>query len=453
MTANQALRLLHDDRQGPPLFWNGGGSAPLWVCIPARVMREVIGLSLRGLPEPYPGGEQAGQSREVLGIFLGMSLELGGRKLVIVQRMVPMDIRENFQPDYCEYRAEDKARVDHIISKSGLSVFKEVGWFHTHPEHPIFLSPPDQKLMRSHFSQDDQFALVVKPKEGLGGIFVWDDGELDHSEEDVGRRGGVLSLRGYFTHQAWQAMIEMGAVNPDQHTDAPSAHGANASWGEFEGELRSSVDAESTFIPRSGRGLPGAVKDAQGSSTQAPAATGSPSSKTQLLLILIIAQALILGVLSYIVLTKGSKGQAAQPSKRVPPRVITRQVTPRAQMPNRRAPLFVPSERIAPIRRRSVGTTKRKWCLRVEVSLQSNTKQQELQQARSLVRSLLRQETRMRPYCSLSGAGSMRDISCRIRSRQKPRWNKSSFRRRLDSQYALRGYVLSARLCQACSCR
>lgn len=63
-----------------------------------------------------------------------------------------------------------------------------VGWYHTHPGFGLFLSEHDLFIHRSFFNQPWQVALVVDPRAGSSGFFVWSEGEIvgPRSPEIVG---------------------------------------------------------------------------------------------------------------------------------------------------------------------------------------------------------------------------------------------------------------------------
>lgn len=48
-----------------------------------------------------------------------------------------------------------------------------VGWYHTHPGFGLFLSEYDLFIHRSFFREPSQVALVVDPRAGTSGFFVW----------------------------------------------------------------------------------------------------------------------------------------------------------------------------------------------------------------------------------------------------------------------------------------
>ena len=51
-----------------------------------------------------------------------------------------------------------------------------VGWYHSHPEFGIFLSPQDNFIQKSFFSEPWQVAFVVDPISNMEGFFAWHKG-------------------------------------------------------------------------------------------------------------------------------------------------------------------------------------------------------------------------------------------------------------------------------------
>lgn len=222
----------HGQSQG--LMWpSRSGISPLLVYIPPTIMKDVVLHSLHGLvAEVHPQGKQE-KMREVLGIMLGTYLETPGQTpITVVQYMEKIVIRENYKPDFCEYKAEDSILVNkrlETLAERGIPGMDIVGWFHTHPQHPIFLSPPDQNLMKHKFQQHHQFALVVKPVEGDAGIFVWDQGELDATE---GQMREPIKLQPFYEPNDWRDMQEAIANRGDfqEHYQ----HGGSSSQDELQ---------------------------------------------------------------------------------------------------------------------------------------------------------------------------------------------------------------------------
>jgi proteasome lid subunit RPN8/RPN11 len=53
-----------------------------------------------------------------------------------------------------------------------------IGWYHSHPNHDVFLSPDDIRVHESRFKQDWMVALVVNPNRKIGAFFRRHDGVL-----------------------------------------------------------------------------------------------------------------------------------------------------------------------------------------------------------------------------------------------------------------------------------
>jgi proteasome lid subunit RPN8/RPN11 len=54
-----------------------------------------------------------------------------------------------------------------------------VGWYHSHPGFGIFLSGHDLFIHRNFFNAPSQIAVVVDPRGGREGAFVWVDGDIE----------------------------------------------------------------------------------------------------------------------------------------------------------------------------------------------------------------------------------------------------------------------------------
>jgi proteasome lid subunit RPN8/RPN11 len=68
-----------------------------------------------------------------------------------------------------------------------------VGWYHSHPNHGIFLSEYDQFIQRNFFGEPWQIAIVVDPKRRAEGLFAWDHGEIVKlSERPFGAPGRLI---------------------------------------------------------------------------------------------------------------------------------------------------------------------------------------------------------------------------------------------------------------------
>lgn len=60
---------------------------------------------------------------------------------------------------------------------------KIVGWYHSHPGFGIFLSEYDRFIHANFFPAPEMVALVVDPKAGQAGWFIWRDGSIELAEE------------------------------------------------------------------------------------------------------------------------------------------------------------------------------------------------------------------------------------------------------------------------------
>jgi len=53
-----------------------------------------------------------------------------------------------------------------------------VGWYHSHPDFGVFLSPHDLFIQTSFFGAQHQVAYVIDPVRGEQGVFGWRDGDV-----------------------------------------------------------------------------------------------------------------------------------------------------------------------------------------------------------------------------------------------------------------------------------
>lgn len=114
--------------------------------------------------------------RELGGVLLGTAACSAEGTIVVVEAAIPALHTDasrgsvTFTHDTWEEinRIKDRDHPDKRI----------VGWYHTHPGFGLFLSDYDVFIHRNFFSLPWQVALVVDPRKGESGFFVWEGGEL-----------------------------------------------------------------------------------------------------------------------------------------------------------------------------------------------------------------------------------------------------------------------------------
>jgi len=55
---------------------------------------------------------------------------------------------------------------------------KLIGWFHSHPNHGVFLSEHDQFIQKNFFKDDGQITIVIDPIRGMRGWFFTNQGAI-----------------------------------------------------------------------------------------------------------------------------------------------------------------------------------------------------------------------------------------------------------------------------------
>lgn len=146
--------------------------------------------------------------REVGGVLLGHVYRDPGDDLlypVITDAVVARfatEARGHLTFTHETWRDLNRQREKHFPNK------RVVGWYHTHPGLDIFLSQMDLFVHRNFFRQPWQVAMVIDPRQDLGGFFVWSGGDLldpqkphqlfrtaDLEEEHTGERRGRVRIK------------------------------------------------------------------------------------------------------------------------------------------------------------------------------------------------------------------------------------------------------------------
>lgn len=114
--------------------------------------------------------------REVGGFLIGRPSEWQGQAYVEIvsalagKTLSSSAVHVTISPDTWA-RAQAQVR-----QKSGKDCI--VGWYHTHPNMPIFMSKQDLSIQRGFFRESWQVALVVEPNSREASFFVWSGREV-----------------------------------------------------------------------------------------------------------------------------------------------------------------------------------------------------------------------------------------------------------------------------------
>jgi proteasome lid subunit RPN8/RPN11 len=117
-----------------------------------------------GVQDPAEG------AREVKGVLLGTILEHEGRFLVQILEAFPLPLREEDRYDRCSFGPVEDERVRQRLAD--LPFCGVVGYYHSHPDHDVFLSPFDVMTLNRRCGQPWCVAVVVQPREREVGFFI-----------------------------------------------------------------------------------------------------------------------------------------------------------------------------------------------------------------------------------------------------------------------------------------
>jgi len=158
------------------IIWRPDGK-PFSVHLSASALAE---LSAE-LPPAQADGSRA---TETGGLLFGFARKTGDDWFVAVEQLVPMEI-EHARGQSWSLSGTDKAQLGRQLQRfaahrkgNELSV---VGWYRTHTRPGLFLDQSDFLLMRDHFAHEASIALIASDRELKGGIFFWEDGDIQRS--------------------------------------------------------------------------------------------------------------------------------------------------------------------------------------------------------------------------------------------------------------------------------
>lgn len=147
--------------------------------------------------------------REVGGLLLGVAYRYQGSIYIEISAYIPAKNKGNGQssPLHFEFTSEIQAEMWRTKDRD-YDHLQIVGWFHSHPDIGIFLSPGmDMRIQEERFNLPWQTAMIYDPVRHEGGFFVWQKSEIipapgfyEHvNEEDD--QVGQLSWRNLQKHE------------------------------------------------------------------------------------------------------------------------------------------------------------------------------------------------------------------------------------------------------------
>lgn len=124
-----------------------------------------------GLPRAEGGKQPPGAGAfEVKGVLLGSVLWLEERIIVLISEALALPASPMDRNDRCSYGpVEDDLVRRHLAERRYLGV---VGYYHSHPDHPIFLSVFDVQTLNRRCVPEWCIAVVVQPRERRLGFFI-----------------------------------------------------------------------------------------------------------------------------------------------------------------------------------------------------------------------------------------------------------------------------------------
>jgi len=102
----------------------------------------------------------SGEVPEVGGFLLGSYSENNGKYLVSLQKFIDIESEESgvYQ---ISFGAKAWSKLENEMADFENSTYGLVGWFHTHPGHGLFLSPPDLNIHKNFFRKPFQIAMEI----------------------------------------------------------------------------------------------------------------------------------------------------------------------------------------------------------------------------------------------------------------------------------------------------
>jgi proteasome lid subunit RPN8/RPN11 len=130
---------------------------------------------LRQIHDHCDSGLQAAQAREVGGVLFGVhGLDAeSGRFTVTIEMAAPVD-SENASATEFTFPGYAVRNILHQLQQFNQSQHKSyevVGWYHSHPDHDLFLSGYDQSMFHRNFEEPFCVAMVVQPRRKTATFF------------------------------------------------------------------------------------------------------------------------------------------------------------------------------------------------------------------------------------------------------------------------------------------
>jgi len=133
------------------------------------VLRAMLGHARKGLTIAK-GGLMEREAIEVKGWLLGRVEQMGRRLLVVVERTVELPLHALDRNDAAYFTATDHVLLDQKLRKYDGGQL--IGYYHSHPMHPVRMSEQDILHFRENLTEAYQLAAIVGPGESATGFFL-----------------------------------------------------------------------------------------------------------------------------------------------------------------------------------------------------------------------------------------------------------------------------------------
>jgi proteasome lid subunit RPN8/RPN11 len=154
---------------GPTYCLHRDDDGRLEVCCTQGVLRAMLGHARKGLTVAK-GGLMEREAIEVKGWMLGRVEQSGRRVRVVIERTVelPLHALDNNAAAY--FTATDHVLLDQKLRKYDGGQL--IGYYHSHPMHPVRTSEQDVQHFRENLTEAYQLAAIVGPGESATGFFL-----------------------------------------------------------------------------------------------------------------------------------------------------------------------------------------------------------------------------------------------------------------------------------------
>lgn len=117
--------------------------------------------------------------KEVGGVLLGTAYRHNGNIYVEVIEFIKASASVTGQSGVGHFTFTPDTWAEVLREKDAkFSDHRMVGWFHTHPNHGIFLSTMDLSIHEGHFKSPWHIAMVYDPIRHEGGFFIWEKNKI-----------------------------------------------------------------------------------------------------------------------------------------------------------------------------------------------------------------------------------------------------------------------------------